>query len=207
MLSGFGLAAILIACGSRGPLDDGPIAAGDGGEGGAPGSSSGALGDGATPIVDAGRTLEAGPLACAGCVVGTCGQSIVACLGDPGCLGMFQCITTTCLGGGGDGGSGGLGGLGSGSINATCLLGCATKNPSGALQVLQVFQCVSGTCGADCGSVLGGLGGLGGGLGGLGGLGGGGGQKLDELPIESGPIDREAFEEVFSPWPALMSRE
>lgn len=177
--------AVLIACGSRGPLDDAPVAALDGG---GDAIAVDALDD-APPILDAGH--EAGPAACAGCVLGTCGQGIVECIGQPECVAVFSCVTTTCLGLGADGGGGG--GSGGGGVSTQCLLGCAAKSPGGALKVLEIVQCVTGTCNADCGALLGGLGGLGGGF--------GGGQKIAE-----GPIDRDAFEEAFSPWPELTSR-
>jgi hypothetical protein len=214
-------AAILIACGSRGPLDDtgAGVASQD--------ASADALANvDAQSLVDAAVPVEAGPLQCAGCVLTTCGQSIVSCLGDSACLGVFQCITTTCLGlgavtdagrrDGGGGGGGGLGGLlggGGSGLNVSCLLGCAGKNPAGAIAVLGIFSCVTGTCGGQCGSLLGGLGNLGG-LGALGGLLGGGSSSggkglpaFDDNEEVEGPIDRDTLEQVLSPWPELMSRD
>jgi hypothetical protein len=76
-----------------------------------------------------------------------------------------------------------------------CLLQCAGEDPAGALGMLSIVKCITGQCGQDCGSVLGGLGGLGG-FGGSGGSSSGGGGK------GSSP---EAFREIFSPWPELFS--
>lgn len=190
LLAASGACAILLACGSRGPLDDGPSATSLADAGDASATADVVIPLEASPgATDAGR--DAGPIACAGCVIGTCGQAIVDCIGTPACLSVFTCITTTCLAPRADGG-GGPGGGGLGGLDATCLLGCAGKNPAGALQVIQIFQCVTGTCSPDCGGLLGGLGGLGG---------IGGGTKIAE-----GPFERDAFEEAFSPWPELMSR-
>jgi hypothetical protein len=85
--------------------------------------------------------------------------------------------------------------LSGGAPNANCLLDCAAGDPGGALQVFQVFQCVTGTCGEDCSSLLGAV------LGGLGG-GGGGGAKDAGKPGKK-PIPKLAG--AFSRWPELMT--
>src|SRR5690606_11396092 len=102
-------------------------------------------------VVDAGR--EAGTiLDCGICLVDQCSQDILACVQSPSCIQAFQCVVTDCVAGGG-------------GFDPKCMFQCAQGDPAGALQVFQIFQCVTGECGSDCGSVLSGL---------LGGLGGGG---------------------------------
>jgi hypothetical protein len=124
------------------------------------------------------------------CLVGQCSPAILACIQSPGCISAFQCVVTDCLGGGGGGG-------GAGGVNPLCLFKCAQGDPAGALQVLQIFQCVTGKCGTDCSSVLGGL--LGGGLPGGG---GGGGTKTDAGKNLMSPAQQQ-FTRAFSAWPEL----
>ena len=153
----FSAVVLVVACGARGPLDDdGPLV-----------SADAATTDGPTSLTDAdlpdasidGPSLrdaepdaasEGGSIIdCGQCVIGTCGTSILMCLQSTGCRTTLQCVATTCLSGG--------------TPDLACVVGCAAGDLSGALEIFQVFQCVTGTCGSDCGSVLGGL------LGGLGG--------------------------------------
>lgn len=196
----YGLALALVgcvalaapACGSRGPLDDGVIvvAAADA----APEadlSDAGPAEDAApeAAAVDAGR--EAGILDCGICLVQQCQQPIVSCIGSTDCRAAFQCVIQTCLSGGG-------------GLDPTCLLGCASKSSQGALQVLQIFTCVTQQCGPDCGALLGGLGGLGGGGGGGGGRGGGGGGGGGGA---GGLQSRPPIAEAFSRWPELFSSQ
>jgi hypothetical protein len=184
---------IVSGCGSRGPLDDTSVVTLDATAEAAPVPSD--------ATVDAPRDsgLEAGLAACGVCVLSSCSPAIIRCLESSSCLGVFQCVFTTCLAlpnpspgpsdasGDAEGGGGGGGG---GGLDTGCLLGCAASDPGGVLQVLALFQCVSGTCGGACGSVLGGLGGLGG----FPGLPGGGRER------------ERAFAEIFAPWPELTSR-
>ncbi len=175
---------VLGGCGSRGPLDEATNVVVDAGP-----EAEAELIDAAveaeTPVHDGGR--EGGPVACGVCVLTTCGDQILACIQSDSCRAVFQCVATTCLGGNGGGG-----------LNPACLFQCAGEDPAGALAVLGVFQCITGECGADCGSVLGGLGGLpgSGGNGGKGGNGGNGG-KGKEMP--------DGIREIFSPWPELFT--
>lgn len=175
-LAGAFATVALVGCGSRGPLDDDATsvtldAAVD----------SEPIVDAATEdgLSDAGRRRDAGPVACGMCVISTCGDMILSCLQSAACRSVFQCVATNCLGGGGGGGGGG-------GLSPLCMFECAGDDPSGALGVRSIFRCITGPCGADCGSVLGGLGGGGGGRGGAKGLPG-------------------AFREIFSPWPELSS--
>jgi hypothetical protein len=165
------VAGLLVACGARGPLDitvveetaegggdaavleAGPdvVDASDGGEGGdAPDDRVGPPGFDAGPIVNCGQ-----------CVVQSCGQQFLTCLTDTNCRTALQCVVTTCLSGG--------------TPDPTCVLGCANGDATTLADLVGAFECVIGTCGAQCTSVLGSLGGLGGGGGGSSGGGGGGG--------------------------------
>jgi hypothetical protein len=192
LLAGAAAAAALGGCGSRGPLDEATNVVADAAPEAAPPIEAGP--EAAPPVADAGR--EAGPVACGLCVATTCGDEILACIQSAECRAVLQCVGTTCLGGGG-------GGNGGGGLNPLCLFQCAGNDPSGALGVLSIFQCVTGKCGEDCSSLLGGLGGLGGGGGGGGGKGGGkGGNGGGDNGNGSSP---EAFRELFSPWPELFS--
>jgi hypothetical protein len=180
------VACVASACGSRGPLDDGFVIVADA----APAVDADV--EDAAPIVDAAPDVpvdaghEAGILDCGICLVGQCQQPIVQCISSPDCRAAFQCVVQTCLSGGG-------------GLDPTCLLGCASKSTQGALQVFQIFNCVTNQCGSDCNSLLGGLGGLGGGGGGGGGGGKGGGK--------GGFESRAPIVEAFSRWPALFSSE
>lgn len=168
-----------------------PGKGGTGGTGGAGGSTPGKGGTGgSTPgkggtggsntdppidIFDAGIPLpDSGPVGeCVTCLEQNCKSSINGCINDSSCTGGIQCAVTTCLGGGGMPGGGGPGGL-----DFQCLLGCFDGDLGAVLTAVQAFQCVTGTCGEQCGGALGGIGGGGGPFGGLGGggtpLGGGG---------------------------------
>ncbi|MDB4944971.1 MAG: hypothetical protein JWP97_4505 [Labilithrix sp.] len=154
---------LLVACGSRGPLDDdGPVVstldsgalpadAADAGElpSDAATPEDGAGHDGGGP--DGGKTdgghdagAEGGTIVdCGSCLVGSCGTQILACVQSPSCRTTLQCVASTCLSGG--------------TPNLGCVLGCAAGDLAGALQIFQVFQCATGTCGSDCGAVLGSL--------------------------------------------------
>jgi predicted small lipoprotein YifL len=195
----------IAACGSRGPLDvDGPLVvateAGEAsvGQEGGPSPGDGAA-DQVSPPKDAGK--EGGSIIdCPVCLLQDCGQKIFACIQTPACAGTLQCVLQTCLTGG--------------SLNPVCAFNCAQGDPAGALQVLQVFQCVTQTCGDDCGALLGLL------------TGGGGGKppppvdagkkpdaaKLGPDPIEPDPAElspearRAIIRHAFSPWPELTSK-
>lgn len=192
-------AALAAACGSRGPLDDDPVV-----DASVADVQSADVTvdvepppDASKPPVDAGR--ESGTIIdCGVCLVGECSPAILACIQSPGCINAFQCVVTDCLAGGGGGG-------GAGGVNPLCLFKCAQGDPQGALQVLQIFQCVTGQCGDDCSSVLGGL--LGGGLPGGGGGFPGGGTKKDAGAKDAGqklmsPAQQQ-FARAFSAWPEL----
>lgn len=202
LLASFAIgAALLNGCGSRGPLDDTPV-------------PDAALDDveAASDADVADARLEAGIIACGACLVQSCGQQIFGCIQAPACRTILQCVTTECLGGGG----------GSGGINAGCIFKCAGNDPSGALGVVNIFQCITGECGSDCAPVLANLGG------GLGGRRDGGaprdsgGPRPDSggPPPDGGGLDggglgaggngngaqgAEAFEQIFSAWPELSS--
>lgn len=183
------LAASIGGCGSRGPLDDSPFVTGSDAsiatDAGPESSQVDAALD--ASAVDAGGGSA---VACGICVISTCGSTILSCVQDEACRAVFQCVATTCLGGG----------SGGGGLDSTCLFKCAGNDPAGALGVLSTFQCLTGDCGTDCRSVLDGLGRLlpGGSVPGGGGPGGGGRDERES-------VDPRAFAEVFAPWPELFS--
>ncbi len=158
---GFGLVG---ACGSRGPLDaEEALPAG----GAADAQAADAAGDAAvladaTPDRGDARTDggPVGPIACGLCVAQGCGAPILACVQNPSCARTFQCVTTSCVSGG--------------TLDPACLVRCASGDPGGALQILQIFQCLTTKCGPDCASILGLLGG------------GGGGGAIDAGPRDAG---------------------
>lgn len=196
------LAAVAVtaaACGSRGPLDDTPY----GGGAGPDASTSADASPTPTPIplpLDGGADGRTGPdlppiVDCGLCLASECGQPILACVTNPTCQQAFQCVLTTC----------------GAALDPACILGCAKTSPAGALQLLSIFQCVTGKCGPDCGEVLGQLGG------GLPGVPGTPGRDAGPPPRpDAGPPPppgvpfrepggREALERAFSAWPELLT--
>ena len=183
------------ACGSRGPLDGSEaIDSLDAAPPPPVPTTTGTLSDASTkppgpdlpPIVD-----------CGICLVGECGQPILSCLTNAPCQQAFQCVITKCGAG----------------LDTKCILGCAQSSPQGALQLLSIFQCVTGKCGEDCTDILSQLGG---GLPGGGGGGGGGGGPPPPVPRDAGPPKalpgapegqkgRIALERAFSAWPELFT--
>jgi hypothetical protein len=175
----------------------------EGGSAGAQGGKSGTAGKGQDPP-DAGDFFDSlpfplpdsGPVGtCVNCLQSQCGDAINGCYNDTNCTQGIQCAITTCFTGGmggtpmGGGPMGGnpFGGSAGGGVNFGCLLGCFNGDVTSAFAAIQAFQCITQTCGSDCGGGLLGdggfpLGGLGGGP--LGGLGGGqpGGQPGGSLP-------------------------
>jgi hypothetical protein len=104
---------------------------------------------------------EGGPIGqCVGCLQGQCGTAINACYNDASCWNGIQCAIPKCFlnGGGGSAGSGG------GQLNFPCFLECFDNKMSSIMEALNMFQCITGTCGSVCG--MGGMGGNGGGGGG-----------------------------------------
>lgn len=185
------------ACGSRGPLDGAdPLAPSASTSDAAPPTPTVPPPDAAPrptgpdlpPIVD-----------CGICLVGECADPILACVTDTACQQAFQCVVQECGGG----------------IDGSCILKCAQASPQGALQILSIFQCVSGKCGEDCTDLLSLLGNLGGGGGGGGGTrdagspppprdGGAIPGALPESP-EARARGRAVVERAFSRWPELVS--
>lgn len=179
------------ACGSRGPLLDDEFldASTDATDTVVDAAPEASTTVDASPR-DAGRESSGSIIDCGACLIQQCSPAIIQCIGSQPCVQAFQCVIQDCLGAGGSGGG----------ANPLCLLKCASGDPQGALQVLQVFQCVTGMCGSDCTSLLGGLGGLGGGLGGGG---GGGGKKDAGMKFQSDREQQQAFAQAFSAWPEL----
>jgi hypothetical protein len=161
-------ASLVAACGARGPLDDtGPLDGATTADVGTVDDATTADAAPETPDAPAPPVKDAAPeagsiIGCGTCLIGQCSQGILACAQDAACAKTFQCVVTTCLS--------------SGTPDPACLFKCASGDLSGALKLFTIFQCVTGKCGADCNSVLGGLLGGGGGGGGVGGGGGGGGK-------------------------------
>jgi hypothetical protein len=192
------LAALAVACGSRGPLDVDVIEVpgnGNGNDAGGTPTTQADAGGGddtqadASAPTDAASAVdaphEAGLINCGTCVAQNCGSKIVTCLTDPTCSKELQCIATTCLAGADGGGGGGGGGLG----NLGCFTNCAGGNVASLAGLLGIVQCITTSCGADCGGVLGGLGGIPG-------LGGGGFN-------EQRPMDPNAGRVLFSAYPEI----
>ena len=146
---------LVAACGARGPLDSDPLP-----EAGAPDVVVVDAADAEPPVPDA-AVVDAAPeggsiIECGSCLITECSGGIIECVQTPACRQTLQCVVGDCLASGG-------------TPSPACLFTCASGDVGGALKIFQIFQCVTGKCGPDCGSVLSGL------LGGLGGLGGGGG--------------------------------
>ncbi|MBI5531950.1 MAG: hypothetical protein HY898_04490 [Deltaproteobacteria bacterium] len=105
---------------------------------------------------------DTGPIgACVGCLQTKCGDQINACYNDTTCWQGIQCSIPKCFLGGG-GGAGGSGG--GGQINVQCFMDCFDNKMTSIMEALNMFQCITGTCGDACG--LGGLAGNGGAAGG-----------------------------------------
>jgi len=194
------------ACGSRGPLDADPLP--DAAVAVDAGAVDDAAGDAtatvdAAPIADAGR--EGGSIiGCGTCLVDECSQGIIQCAQDAACRQIFQCVVTDCLAGGG-------------SPSPACLFGCADGDIAGALKIFEIFKCVTGTCGTDCGPLLGGLLGGGGGGGGTPDAGktdagpgkvpppppGGGAGGIGAAPVAASKRPLPPIAQAFSRWPEL----
>ena len=168
------LVLVCAACGARSPLDfdvievvespDGAVISpgqvidsGSPGDDSGTGSSSGGSSSGGSSSGGILGGEDGGIIACGACVTTQCASSIEACLADTTCATSLECILTTCLAGGGTGGSSSSSGGGGLSCIETCGGGL-----SGLTDLLPILECIAGTCGSDCGSLLGGLGGLGG---------------------------------------------
>ncbi len=160
-------AALVSACGARGPLDiivieevpDASLDAhaeashdasheGSDGPTDAPGDVRDATPDTAMPF-DGGALFN-----CSTCLVQTCGTQLLTCVTATACTTALQCVATTCLT--------------SGTPDISCLTGCTGGDSTTEMQLLSVIGCIIGNC-PTCTSALAGLGG------GLGGGGGGGG--------------------------------
>ncbi|HEX8796585.1 MAG TPA: hypothetical protein VF765_36795 [Polyangiaceae bacterium] len=162
----FVMPVLVVACGSRGPLDievirevpdsgasadvvlDVPAETTDV-------ASHDALAD----VVDAEPEAmgpDAGPIpACVQCLTQSCGQQLITCVTSTGCRTALQCVVQMCLTGG--------------TPDIQCLGNCTGSDPATQQQVLTVIGCIIG-----CPQCTGALGGLGGGGGGGGGGGAGG---------------------------------
>ena len=186
-------AGLFAACGSRSTLDGDGSNAADAGDLDvavtADAQDAAAADAGIDVNRDTGVDARPGtPIDCAICVAQSCGAPILACVTNPSCAATFQCVATTCLAGG--------------KLDPACLIKCASGDPAGALQIFQIFQCLTTKCGPDCQSVLG----L---LGGGGGPGTDAGKKPAAPPTPGGADGdqaREDFLVVFSRWPELVSR-
>lgn len=133
---------VLVACGSRGPLDDSPV-----GDAGRDGSTLDAASDAdsdAVAPVDAGVDAPPTPIDCLKCVQKSCGTKLADCLQDVDCRNVMQCAAQKCLSGG--------------ALDPKCLSQCANGNLGGLAQAFSAFQCVTSKCGDTCLPLLGGLG-------------------------------------------------
>ncbi len=106
-------------------------------------------------------------LACGTCMKDECGEGIRACVDSEPCRQTLQCVATECVADG---------------VDLACAIGCSAGDMGTALQILGIFQCVTQTCGEDCGELLETLLGL---LGGGGIAGGDGGLKIPASFVRS----------------------
>jgi hypothetical protein len=196
LVFGGALAAVTMsACGSRGPLDDEPYADASP-DVVTPDVEVEAATDGKPDVIDAGR--EGGSfIDCGICLFDQCSPAILECVQSPGCQAVFQCVIGTCI-------TSGKG------FSPQCLFSCGQSDLAGALQALQVFQCITGKCGPDCTQVLGLLGSLGGGGSSSGGSStssssSGGTKDAGKDASSDGGKKNAAFKQTFSRWPALVS--
>lgn len=137
----------LAACGSRGPLDDSPAPdAFDASlSADVTGSDARSSSDATPPIADAGGPDTAGnPIACAQCIGQSCSMQVTACLQSVNCRNVLQCAAQKCLSGG--------------TFDPQCLIGCAGNDVKAIQDAFAVVQCITGKCGNQCLSLLGGLG-------------------------------------------------
>lgn len=148
-----GIVITTAACGARGPLDTPDYFFANTDASDEASTAEGGSTDGASDAIaltDA-RANDSGvdaanPINCAVCVGQSCSNQIIACVTSQSCLGTLNCVFSKCLSGG--------------SVNPVCAFGCAGEGgPTGLLDVLAVFQCITMSCGADCNSLIGGLGG------------------------------------------------
>jgi hypothetical protein len=96
-------------------------------------------------VVEAGR--DAGPIVnCLSCVQMNCGTQLLQCVTDTVCRTTLQCAVQKCFTGGGAG------------FDPQCLLKNCGMDLSGFAKVLAVVTCVTGKCGEQCISLLGGMG-------------------------------------------------
>ena len=129
-LATFGTVVVSLHGCSRGPLEDTEEVADAATEEAAPAEA--AAPEPETPA-DASRDAP-GVIACAACVAETCGQSILACFQSDECRALFACVASECFGSGSGGG-----------FDPTCMIRCAADgDPTSALQVFAVVQCVEG---------------------------------------------------------------
>ncbi len=157
-------AALVCACGARGPLDvtiveEVPDAGADvAAKLDANADRVDALVEAAPDVLEAAAPeasmgFDGGPLLnCGSCLINSCGTQLFTCLTSPGCGTALQCVVTNCVTGG--------------TPNIGCLGNCTGGSATTQQQLLAVFGCVIGNCGSQCTSVLGGFGGGGGGGGG-----------------------------------------
>ncbi len=188
MMAGMACVPVLlcVACGARGPLDAPDYLYGASADGSDEGSTAegGDITD-ASGLLDGKTSTDAGvdaanPINCAICVGQACSNQIIACVTSQSCIGTLQCVFSKCLSGG--------------SVNPVCAFGCSGEaGPSGLLEVLAVFQCITSSCGADCNSVIGGLGG---------GLGGG---MMTGNKIPDARATRRAARAVFASFPEMCA--
>jgi predicted small lipoprotein YifL len=137
---------VVVACGSRGPLDDQPYSDASTDVGQLDGAVDGARDGAVDAPVDA--RPDVNPIInCGQCVAQQCGQKIATCIQDVACRSILQCAAQKCLGGGG------------GGLDPKCLSDCANGNLAGLAGAFSAFQCVTSKCGDACLSLLGGLGG------------------------------------------------
>ncbi len=137
---------VLVACGSRGPLDDSPsdFAALDASLGADVAFASDARADTSPTPLDAGLPdTPPSPIACAQCIGQNCSIQVQACLQSTACRNLLQCATQKCAM--------------NGMFDPQCVAQCANNDFQAIQQAFAVIQCINGKCGSQCLALLGGM--------------------------------------------------
>lgn len=126
------LAGILVACGSRGPIDDFD---GPGGLDASAGNEDAGTHADATATDAADAHTPPSILDCGLCVTQKCGSKVARCVQDKACSKALTCVAQNCV----------LKGF-----DIACLTQCTGGDPQTALKAFEIAQCVTGVCGDSC---------------------------------------------------------
>ncbi|MBI4956586.1 MAG: hypothetical protein HY908_31505 [Myxococcales bacterium] len=138
------LAGVLCACGGRSPMSaeghgsgatGGTNGTGAGGSDGGGSPTGGSGGSGATGGVGGTGGTPFNPIDCLACVGQSCPE-VLACITDSACAQGILCTVQNCLAGG--------------QPDLLCVAGCFNGDLQAAMDALQAFSCIFGTCGDYC---------------------------------------------------------